>query len=480
MINNYYWISAPCFAIVLVIILLKEYRWLKSPDPLARSLYAMLFFAMLHSLPVSAIDLCISKIVDDRILFFPMELVSLVTSAVLFVFWLNFILRYVKARPTFFYGTITISALMALTGAMLVVLNLCESNSSPHPIVSYNVEIWRKASILFRNAVMGFSILMALKRIHHQLRKKEKIKTRYIASFIAALVPFAIDMMFFGNTPICSLTLSTSCLILYIYFATNERIELQHSKEMFLENMSHEIRTTLNSVYGFAQLLCLPEGTWSAEERLSYASHIHNSYNMLDMLLNDLMVATRYDTHNYTVQKEPTYVMGVVADAVNAVKVCIPSSVEIHISSELPNGFTIMSDGRRIRQIVQNLLTNVSQHIVEGKIQVRLMQKGHTMKIIVTAENPNSANESEQLKKEEEMSITKHKTGLGLRLLICRKIAKLIGGSVKRETNYTKGIKYEFKLKASQVKPSANESVMPPKTDTVEAEFRTLLSTQKK
>lgn len=297
---------------------------------------------------------------------------------------------------------------------------------------------------------------------------------------MASVVPLAIDLMFWGNIPLCSLTLSTSCLILYIYFVTNEREELQHSKEMFLENMSHEIRTTLNSVYGFAQLLCLPEGTWSAEERLSYASHIHNSYNMLDMLLNDLMVATRYETHNYTVQKEPTYVMGVVADAVNAVKVCIPSSVEIHISSELPNGFTIMSDGRRIRQIVQNLLTNVSQHIVEGKIQVRLMQKGHTMKIIVTAENPNSANESEQLKKEEEMSITKHKTGLGLRLLICRKIAKLIGGSVKRETNYTKGIKYEFKLKASQVKPSANESVMPPKTDTVEAEFRTLLSTQKK
>lgn len=462
MLNNYYWISAPCFAIILVIILLKEIRWLKSPSALARSLYLMLFFAMVHSLPVSAIDLCISDILVDRQMFFPMALTSFVTSSVLLIFWLNFVLRYVKAKILSSYVSLTVATLIALTGLVLVSYNLFTEFHSPRPVLTHAVAVWRLVSVTYKNIVYACVLVVSLRRILHKFRKREKVKTRYVASFIAALVPLAIDSMFWGKIPVCSLTLSTSCLILYIYAVSNEREELQRSKVMFLENMSHEIRTTLNSVYGFAQLLALPEGTWSAEERESYATHIRNSYNMLDMLLNDLMVSTRYDTHSYTVQKVATNVRTVVADAIDAVRVCMPSSVEISVASELPDGYTIMSDGRRIRQIVQNLLTNACQYIVEGTIFVDLQLKGRTMRIFVTADMPASQvkNKNGRELNHEEASITKHKTGLGLRLLICRKMAMLLGGTVKRDLGYDKGIKYEFKLKGELARDSARTEVL--------------------
>lgn len=467
MLSNYYWISAPCFAIILVIILLKESRWFKSPSPLARSLYAMLFFAMVHSLPVSAIDLSISNIVDGRTLFFPMEITSFVTGAVLFVFWANFILRYVKSKPFVFFSTIIIASLIALAGIILVSFNFIETFHQPHPIVSHYVDVWRRWAWMYRVIVYIGVVYMALRRILRKLLKKEKIKTRYVASFTAAIVPLCIDLLFWSNLPVCSLTLSTSCLILYIYSVSNERNEMQHSKEMFLENMSHEIRTTLNSVYGFAQLLCLPEGTWSAEERQTYANHIHNSYNMLDMLLNDLMVSTRYDTHSYNVRKEPTDVMAAIDEAISAVKVCVPSSVTMTVSSKLPAGFTIMSDGRRIRQIVQNLLTNASQYIVEGNIQLALQLNGQTLKIFVTANLPASTAAAKQ---NTEASITKHKTGMGLRQMISRKMAMLIGGTVTRDMTYTNGIKYEVKLTAKEVKETTGIPVVPPQASLAPAQ----------
>ena len=238
-----------------------------------------------------------------------------------------------------------------------------------------------------------------------------------------------------------------SCLILYIYVVSYEREGLQHSKELFLQNMSHEIRTSLNSVYGFAQLLSMPNGTWTDEERNAYATHIHNSYNMLDMLLNDLMVSTRYDTHKYSVKISTVNVATAVKEAIEAVDVCKPASVEVSLSSNLPESFTIQSDGRRVRQVVQNLLTNACQFINKGKINMKVsINEDKKVEISVAANVPYSQGNS--FFHDVEQSLKDHKQGLGLRLRICQKMAKLLGGRVYRDIGYTDGIRYMFELSA--------------------------------
>lgn len=46
-----------------------------------------------------------------------------------------------------------------------------------------------------------------------------------------------------------------------------ESIEANRSKTMMLQNMTHEIRTPLNAMFGFSQLLSMPEGTVSDYEK---------------------------------------------------------------------------------------------------------------------------------------------------------------------------------------------------------------------
>lgn len=190
----------------------------------------------------------------------------------------------------------------------------------------------------------------------------------------------------------------------------------------------------------------MPYGTWTEEERQNYATHIHNSYNMLDMLLNDLMVSTRYDTHKYSVKITTVDVAAAMKEAVEAVDVCKPASVDVAIQSLLPEGFTIQSDGRRIRQVIQNLLTNACQFINKGKIVMRVHSMNDKVEISVAANVPYS--QGNMYFSAIEQNLKDHKQGLGLRLRICQRMAKLLGGRVYRDISYTDGIRYMFELSA--------------------------------
>lgn len=209
--------------------------------------------------------------------------------------------------------------------------------------------------------------------------------------------------------------------------------------------MSHEIRTTLNSVYGFAQLLSLPDGTWTDEERKAYAKHINDSYNMLDMLLNDLMVSTRYNTHNYSIEIKPMNVRVVCEDAIQALEVCRPASVELKMVSTLPEDFTIKSDGRRIRQVLQNMLTNACQFVSKGVIELNVSLQDDDLVFMVT-DNVPRINNKLNCKTPAELHNNRME-GIGLRLQICEVMARKLGGSMYKDVDYTKGTRYIFSIK---------------------------------
>ena len=66
----------------------------------------------------------------------------------------------------------------------------------------------------------------------------------------------------------------------------NEKAELANAaKTRFVQNMSHEVRTPLNAIVGFSQLLSLPDGSFSPEEKDEFSNHIINNTKMLTMLL---------------------------------------------------------------------------------------------------------------------------------------------------------------------------------------------------
>ena len=448
MTRNMYWISAVCFAIIMLVILVKERRRHSNPSKSDRAFFLMINFTLFNCVQDAVWGLCYSHIINNSAVFFGASIVFHVVCVANMFFWLYFILTYTKCKEP--YGSILLGldGLLVLAEIVIVALNFSEPLLFEIKDGEYVVGKYRPLTMMFQDIVCiatGFYTLIKIirNRIHNN-----SYDPRHWAVFIASLVPIFLSIFqwHYPDAPLCSMGVAMSCLILYIYVVSYEREGLQHSKELFLQNMSHEIRTSLNSVYGFAQLLSMPYGTWTEEERQNYATHIHNSYNMLDMLLNDLMVSTRYDTHKYSVKITTVDVAAAMKEAVEAVDVCKPASVDVAIQSLLPEGFTIQSDGRRIRQVIQNLLTNACQFINKGKIVMRVHSMNDKVEISVAANVPYS--QGNMYFSAIEQNLKDHKQGLGLRLRICQRMAKLLGGRVYRDISYTDGIRYMFELSA--------------------------------
>lgn len=449
MTRNMYWISAVCFAIIMLVILVKERRRNNTPSKTDRAFFLMINFTLFNCVQDMVWGLCYSHIINNSAVFFGASAVFHVTCVVSMFFWLYFILTYTKCREP--YGTILLVADGLLVAVEIVIVAFNFSTPLLFDIVDgeYIVGVYRPLTILSQDVVYMTTGFYTLVMIIHSRIRNNSYDPRHWAVCLASLVPISLSLFqwHYPDAPFCSMGVAMSCLILYIYVVSYEREGLQHSKELFLQNMSHEIRTSLNSVYGFAQLLSMPNGTWTDEERESYATHIHNSYNMLDMLLNDLMVSTRYDTHKYSIKINTVDVAAAVKEAIEAVDVCKPASVEVSLSSHLPENFTIQTDERRVRQVVQNLLTNACQFINKGKINMKVrINEDKKVEISVAANVPYSQGNS--FFHDVEQSLKDHKQGLGLRLRISQKMAKLIDGRVYRDIGYTDGIRYMFELSA--------------------------------
>lgn len=225
-------------------------------------------------------------------------------------------------------------------------------------------------------------------------------------------------------------------------------IAANKAKTRFLHNMSHEIRTPLNAMFGFSQLLGMPDGSWSEEEKENYNKYIYNSYNMMDMLINDILDIADSDHGNYQISISDVHVNSMCQFAIMSVEYRCPGDVELKFSSEVDDKFTIKSDGRRIQQVLVNYLTNACKNTEKGEILLHCStseKPGHITFSVTDTGKGVPAEEADRIFGRF-TKLDRHAQGSGLGLNICYTIAKKLNGEVYLDTSYTKGARFVFVL----------------------------------
>ena len=223
-----------------------------------------------------------------------------------------------------------------------------------------------------------------------------------------------------------------------------DNVAANNAKTMMMQNMTHEIRTPLNALYGFSQLLCMPDGSYSEEEKTEFYDYIYNSFNMLSMIIDDVLDLTDVEHGNYRVQTSRFAINRVCRDAVQMAELRKQGPVRMYFTTDFADDYMIESDSRRIQQVLVNLLGNACKHTIEGEIHLHLSSietPGRlTFSVTDTGTGIPTGKGKEIFERYKKMNDTVHGSGLGLH--ICCTIAEKLGAEIKLDESYTDGARF--------------------------------------
>ena len=136
--------------------------------------------------------------------------------------------------------------------------------------------------------------------------------------------------------------------------------EMERLRAEFLGMVSHELRTPLTSIKGSAATLTEAASDLDPAEMLQFFRIIGEQADYMRDLLGDLLDMARIETGELSVAPAPADVATLVDEARSRFQSGGGrNNLRIDLSPELP---LVMADGRRIIQVLSNLLTNAARH----------------------------------------------------------------------------------------------------------------------
>ena len=142
--------------------------------------------------------------------------------------------------------------------------------------------------------------------------------------------------------------------------------EANRLKSAFLANMSHEIRTPLNAIVGFSSIL---SDYIQDEDTKEYIHIIEENTQLLLQLINDILDLSRIEAGILEFTEGDMDVNKTLDEMQTMAKLKLPSEVSIRL---LPGAdyCIIHTVPKRVRQVLNNYLSNALKHTEEGFIDI--------------------------------------------------------------------------------------------------------------
>jgi signal transduction histidine kinase len=215
--------------------------------------------------------------------------------------------------------------------------------------------------------------------------------------------------------------------------ATRRAEEALAVRTRFLANMSHELRTPLNAVIGFSELMMMETQGPLDARYLDFARIIKQSGEFLLSLIVDILDIARIEAGKMSVGQEPVALAGIVRE-VAAMLSLQAERKGLRLTLALPPGDTVVpGDPRRLKQVVQNLMSNAVKFTETGEVSVSLEREGAAVRLCVadtgrgmSAEDIAFAMEPFQQRRGMDSREVMEGTGLGLPLV--KALVDLHGG----------------------------------------------------
>ncbi|MRJ77131.1 PAS domain S-box protein [Aeromicrobium sp. SMF47] len=208
-------------------------------------------------------------------------------------------------------------------------------------------------------------------------------------------------------------------------------MQLRHAasdQSQFLAVTAHELRTPATVLGGSADVLSKHWGALGEDERLTLLDGMTTSAERMRRLLSDLLTASRLDANALRLSPEPTALQPLLqAAAATALQAASDQVVTVHA----PDDVTVMADGARLAQVVDNLLDNALKH-GRSPVRVDVTVAGDRAEIRVADAGP-GVRPDVRSRLFGRFATGDELGGTGLGLFIVRELARAQGGDAAYE-----------------------------------------------
>ncbi len=229
--------------------------------------------------------------------------------------------------------------------------------------------------------------------------------------------------------------------------------EANQAKSLFIANMSHEIRTPMNAILGFAEVL---QREITAPELKSHISIIRKSGKTLLSIINDILDLSKIEAGRLDLVQSPLDIRDVGREIVDLFSVdCDRKGLEIdfRVDPDVPRG--LLLDGVRLRQIFFNLVGNAVKFTESGSVTLHIAIAGPVsntaalyIEISDTGKGIPREQQDEVFEAFHQVRERKapHSGGTGLGLTISRRLARIMGGDIRLESEEGRGSRFILTL----------------------------------
>jgi K+-sensing histidine kinase KdpD len=151
--------------------------------------------------------------------------------------------------------------------------------------------------------------------------------------------------------------------------ANRQLADLDRMKSQFVSMVSHELRTPLGLIKGYVGTLQRSDLAIDAESRREFLTVIEEEADNLADLVGNLLDASRLEAGTLALELHPTRLLPIVRKAVrDARERAADYQFQLSLPEELP---LVNADGRRLEQVLRNLLDNAVKYSpADSRIQV--------------------------------------------------------------------------------------------------------------